>query len=241
MYAGCLEFPFPDVVYARAIYYKAADIESHLDLVQLERWFHGVGIKGIFTLRKAAICALGHGTSAGGRPRKYALIEIIISTPEGADMGLHEARRFSLFLVDKFMATGAMVGGHWHKDGRLDMHILLVNDTVFGAALGSSATIPQTGRKYRNVEVVARYIADLAHEELNKRRREAGRPVIATMMETRASLKAKRLKLENQYKEELAAGSAAWSAYFKTVEASIGSVTDQGAAASIPPAETIED
>jgi hypothetical protein len=241
MYAGSVEFHSPNVVYVRAIYYKAADIKSHRELERLERWFHGAGIRGIFTLRKAAIRGLGHGVGAGGRPREYAFIEIIISTPKGARIDLDEARRFSLFMVATLMSTGAMVGGHWHKDGRFDMHILLVNDTIFGAALGTAATIPQTGKKFRNVEVVARWISDLAHEELNKTRRETGRPEISTMEETRASLKAKRLKLERQCKNELAAESTVWSKYIKTIEDSAGSVTDPGTAASVPPDKSAEN
>lgn len=185
MYTKTIGFPRAHAVFGRSGYYLAADIEAHKTLKFLDRWFLGTDVRGVYSFYHVASAAERRWKRRVGAPREYTYIEVIISTPKGMTLYEGEDRFLAARIVDDFQSTGAMVGAHWHDNGRVDLHVFLLNDNFSGYALGTATILPSTGRAFRNVEVLARQFADAAHLDLNSDRVLRGRPTIPTMDERR--------------------------------------------------------
>jgi hypothetical protein len=94
-----------------------------------------------------------------------------------------EAHLLAEAVFHHLSVQGGLAGGHWHKGGRFDLHLLFPNVNNRGRALASDTVLPSTRRIYRNIEVIVRQIADRVHRELNQTRRESGSNPMPEMRE----------------------------------------------------------
>jgi hypothetical protein len=192
VYSKVISFRSAVAVFPRSVYFLNGEIASHRDLESLQRWYSGPGVKGVFSLHRLAREALAWTRGQKQRPREYAYFELIISSPENAQLSDQELSGLVIDTMDAFGVVGAMVGVHRHKNGRVDVHIFCVNGTLGGSAIGVDVTLPSTGRRFRNVEVALREFVDEAHESLNLARAAIGRPHIETIPELRAAAREQR-------------------------------------------------
>lgn len=79
----------------RSVYYISRDIESHKDLDLLCRHCWGTGVAGPLDVSRFVIRSHEAAIKKVGGRRKYQCLEIIISSPEGADLTEEEVTELS--------------------------------------------------------------------------------------------------------------------------------------------------
>lgn len=183
MFVNLDAFWEPRMIYPRAAYLISRGVRSHRNLLKIARRCYGEGstdgIPGIF---RAAVRALGQKR---GRPR-CAFYEIVVSTAKGAFLEEEETFAFAQKTLDNIGAASGVIGAHWHRDGRTDIHILVPNAKATGRALSAAMRLPSTGRPHRNIKLFIRQTVDRLHDELNRQRDLAGKPRLVPMSEQRA-------------------------------------------------------
>ena len=189
-----IKYQLPQAIFLRSIYLISKAAKSHENLIQMIRVFLGHGNEDTRTTYNAAVRAKEANIGHRGKPRKTAFLELILSTSKGEPrldgesvqpvISIQEALDFAFGLFNRIGGTAGVVGIHVNPDGRVDIHLLVVNANREGKALETGLIHPRTKRPYRNILVVGRAILDQLHEELNLQRMKNELPTVVTMPQT---------------------------------------------------------